>query len=95
MSTSNNVGVNKIITENDWTTMLHTKCSLQVKTCTVTQTFFFYINDSNFFLLNPSAIQGQEHSLTGQKVKIKKESQKVLNSACHPNLSHYHNLSKI
>ena len=23
MSTSNNVGINKIITENDWTTMLH------------------------------------------------------------------------
>lgn len=56
---------------------------------------FFTLMTVIFFLLNPSAIQGQEHSLTGQKVKIKKESQKVLNSACHPNLSHYHNLSKI
>lgn len=58
-STSNNVGINKIITENDWTTTLHAKCSTQVKNCTNTQTFFFLSLWQLFFCnytCNPSAV---------------------------------------
>ena len=52
--TSNNVGITKIITENDWTTTLHTKYtgSTQVKNCTYTQTFFFKFMTAFFFYLH-------------------------------------------
>ena len=66
-STSNNVGINKIITENDWTTMLH---SAAYKTRTVLSLkHFLFINEKWLFYLTPYT--------SGTKIEVKNYRKKA------------------